>query len=305
MGTRGCVWLLAGADAEGFHFAVEVGAFEAEGLGGAGDVAHAAVEFFEDVVALVGFASLQEGGELFATVGATVGGGAAVGALDEHGEVLGFDALDFGIEDEDALHDVAELADVAGPVVGLEGGEGGVGDFYVGAAVLLAELGEEFAGEKRDVFFAVAEGRDEERDDVEAIEEVFAEVAAGDLFFEIFVGGGDDAGVDVDGGGGTDGVEALFVEGAEDFGLRLEAHVADFVEEEGAAVGSLEGAAFLGGLVGAAGARSVAIAEEFGFDVVLGDGGAVEFDEDAVAAEGLGVDGAGDEFFAGAGFAED
>ncbi len=207
MGTRGCVWLLAGADAEGFHFAVEVGAFEAEGLGGPGDVAHAAVEFFEDVVALVGFASLQEGGELFATVG----GGAAVGSLHEHGEVLGFDALDFGIEDEDALHDVAELADVAGPVVGLEGGEGGVGDFYVGAAVLLAELGEEFAGEKRDVFFAVAEWWDEERDDVEAVEEVFAEVAAGDLFFEVFVGGGDDAGVDVDGGGGSDGVEALLV----------------------------------------------------------------------------------------------
>jgi hypothetical protein len=35
--------LLAGADAEGFHFAVEVGAFEAEGFGGAAYVAVAAV----------------------------------------------------------------------------------------------------------------------------------------------------------------------------------------------------------------------------------------------------------------------
>ena len=58
--------LVVGGDAEGFHLAVEVGAFEAEGFGGAGDVAVAAVEFFEDVVALVGFAGLQEGGELFA-----------------------------------------------------------------------------------------------------------------------------------------------------------------------------------------------------------------------------------------------
>ena len=60
-----------------------------------------------------------------------------------------------------------------------------------------AELGEEFAGEERDVFLAVAQGRDVEGDDVEAVEEVFAEVAAGDLLFEVFVGGGDDADVDV------------------------------------------------------------------------------------------------------------
>ncbi len=50
---------------------------------------------------------------------------------------------------------------------------------------------------------------------------------------------------------------------------------------------------------------SVAVAEEFGFDVVFGDGGAVEFDEDAILAQGFGVHGAADEFFAGAGFAVD
>jgi hypothetical protein len=38
----------------------------------------------------------------------------------------------------------------------LEGGEGGFGDLDVGAAVLLAELGEELAGEEWDVFLAVA-----------------------------------------------------------------------------------------------------------------------------------------------------
>ena len=59
-------FLLAEVDAEGFHFAVEVGAFEAQGFGGARDVAVGAVEFFQDVVALVGFAGGLEGGELFA-----------------------------------------------------------------------------------------------------------------------------------------------------------------------------------------------------------------------------------------------
>jgi len=76
-----------------------------------------AVEFFEDVVALVGFAGFEERGELFAIAVGVAGGGCALGALDEHGEVLGVDALGFRVQDEDALDDVAQLADVAGPVV--------------------------------------------------------------------------------------------------------------------------------------------------------------------------------------------
>ena len=68
------------------------------------------------------------------------------------------------------------------------------------------------------------------------------------------------------------------------------------------AVGAFEGAALLGR---AAGLRAVAIAEEFRLDVRLGDGGAVQLDEDAVAAQALGMNGARDEFLAGAGFAVD
>ena len=96
--------------------------------------------------------------------------------------------------------------------------------------------------------------------------------------------------------------EQLIVERAQHLGLGLEAHVADFIEEERAAVGALERAALLGR---AAGLRAVAIAEQLGLDVVFGNGGAVELDEDAIAAQALGVDGAGDEFLAGARFAVD
>ena len=63
---RSLIDLFAQVDAEGFHFAVEVGAFEAEGFGGAADVAMGAVQLFQNVVALVGFAGGLEGGELFA-----------------------------------------------------------------------------------------------------------------------------------------------------------------------------------------------------------------------------------------------
>ena len=49
----------------------------------------------------------------------------------------------------------------------------------------------------------------------------------------------------------------------------------------------------------------MAVAEELGVNVVLGDGSAVELDEGPVFAKGFGVHSAADELFAGAGLAED
>ena len=94
--------------------------------------------------------------------------------------------------------------------------------------------------------------------------------------------------------------EALLVESAQHFGLGLQAHVADFVEKQRTAVGALERAALLRR---PAGDGAVAIAEELALDVVLGNGGAVQLNENAVAAQASGVDGAGDQLFARAGFA--
>ena len=58
--------------------------------------------------------------------------------------------------------------------------------------------------------------------------------------------------------------------------------------------------------VGGAGEGAFFVAEEFGFDEGGGHGGAVHGDEGIVAAAaGVLVDGFGDAFLAGAGFAED
>ena len=97
-------------------------------------------------------------------------------------------------------------------MIGLQLRQARFGDVDARAAVLLAELGEEFFDEQRYIFFAIAQRRNEKRDDVEAIEEVFAEVAAADFLFEVFVGGGDDTRVDMwTGRAGADGVEALLI----------------------------------------------------------------------------------------------
>ena len=54
-----------------------------------------------------------------------------------------------------------------------------------------------------------------------------------------------------------------------------------------------------------AGEAAFAVAEQLAFDEVFGDGGAVHLDEGLGGALADGVDGVGDQFLAGAAFAED
>jgi hypothetical protein len=63
--------------------------------------------------------------------------------------------------------------------------------------VLFGEVFEEAVDEQRDVFAAAAQRRQVDGDDVEAIEEVVAELALANGLAQIDVGGGDDADVDL------------------------------------------------------------------------------------------------------------
>ncbi len=94
----------------------------------------------------------------------------------------------------------------------------------------------------------------------------------------------------------------MLLQHAQDLGLRVLAHVADFVEEQAAAVGLLEAADAL--LVGA-GEGALLVAEQLGLEQVLLQRGAVHLDEVAAGARRVVVDGAGDQLLAGARFAAD
>ena len=78
--------------------------------------------------------------------------------------------------------------------------------------------------------------------------------------------------------------------------------LADFVEEERAVVGEIHLADFAGA---GSGEGAALVAEEFVFDQAFGDGGAVQCDEGLLAARREMVDGAREEFLAGAAFAEE
>src|SRR5260370_33049868 len=141
---------------------------------------------------------------------------------------------------------------------------------------------QEMLGQDGDVLFAVAQRRHEEGNYVQPIEEVLPEGAARDLLFEILVCGGEHANVDAQSLAGADRFEALLFQDAQHFRLRAQAHVADFVEEERAAVGFLK----LADLV-LAGPRKAALhlPEKLGFDQLLRDGRAAHLDNQAFAAQ--------------------
>jgi len=137
-------------------------------------------------------------------------------------------------------------------------------------------------GENRNVGGAVAQRRDEERNDVEAIEKILAETAVQNFLFEIFVGGGNDANIDADGLIGADRLEALpsRTRRTLDWVRRLISPISSRKVCRRRAWGE-----FADFIVAGAGEAALDVAEEFGFDELFGDGGAVDFDEGAFIAQ--------------------
>src|ERR1035438_9712010 len=109
----------------------------------------------------------------------------------------------------------------------------------------------------------------------EAVEEILAEAAFLDRGFEILVGGGDNANIDVDLAVAAETVEGLAIEHAQQLHLSLQLQFPDFVEEKSALVGQFEKAGF--GSIGAT-EGALFIPEEFAFHQVLGKRGAVNVD---------------------------
>ena len=161
---------------------------------------------------------------------------------------------------------------------------------------------EEVAGQGRDVFAAVRQARDVDADDVQAVEQVFAELARLHQGFEVLVGGGDDAHVDLDRCVPADTVELAVGQHTQQAGLRIGRHVTDFIQKQGAAVGLLKAPA---AQVGCAGKRAFFVAEQLGLHQVFGDGGHVQRNKGRGSTRAVAVQGVGDQLFAGARLAID
>ncbi len=167
----------------------------------------------------------------------------------------------------------------------------------------LAEPLEEMLDQRRNVRLALAQRRNRQVDDVEAIEQVLAELPLVDEMPQAPVGGGDDPDVDRRPRPlGADLLQLAGLEEAQQHALHPQRHLADFVEEHGALVRHLE----LAGLVAIRpGEAALDVAEELRLEQRLGQAGAVHGDEVVVLPRPFHVDGPGHDFLADAALAGD
>ena len=143
-------------------------------------------------------------------------------------------------EDDRAFDDIAQLADVAGPIICLQRGHGFIGDGRRTQALLGRITREEAVRERRNVVAPLCQRRHLHRDDVEPVEEILAEALLFHLIGQIARGGGNHAHVDADVARSSDADEALFGQDAQDPRLGRQRHVGDFVEIKRAPIGGFE-----------------------------------------------------------------
>ena len=139
-------------------------------------------------------------------------------------------------------------------------------DRAIGHAIGFGIFAREVVGQGADVLGPLAQRGQAQVHDIQAIEQVFAEGAVLDRLGQVAVGGGDDADVHLDRLGAADAVDLALLDGAQQLGLQAGIHLADFVQQQGAAIGFLELADAPGD---GAGEGAFLMAEQFGFQQVF------------------------------------
>jgi len=198
-------------------------------------------------------------------------------------------------QDEDALHEVFELSDIAGPGPILEHGqslEAEVFHIFMEAVVVFFN---EVVDEAWDIVLAFAQGGEVDGDDVEAIEQVLAEASGFHFFFKVSVAGGDKAHIHACGFNTSDALKRALLEGAQEFHLHFHGYFRNFVQEEGSSLRQLKAARFR---VDSTRKGAAFIAEELRLHQVLGDGGAINFNKGLGVAGGALVEGRSDQLLA-------
>jgi hypothetical protein len=129
-------------------------------------------------------------------------------------------------EDDRVLEGILELANVAGPVVNHDGVHRFRRQGLGLAATILGEILQEGVHEQKQVVLAVAQSGKFQRDNVEPVEEIGAEIPPPDFLLQVAIGGRDDANVHGDRLGGADRDDFTLLEHAEQLDLERRGHLA-------------------------------------------------------------------------------
>ena len=161
--------------------------------------------------------------------------------------------------DNGAINRVLELADITGPLElrqvshRLAANAGDVAIFFG------AESREKMSQQMRDVLAAHPQRRNRQRQHMQAIEQIFAEMSAFDALQQLAVGRGNDAHVDLYRLAPANRLDRAFLQRAKQLDLRWQRQFRDFVEKQRAAGGFDE---FAGVAFGSAGERALLVAEQ-------------------------------------------
>ncbi len=148
----------------------------------------------------------------------------------------------------------------------------------------------------RNVFATIAQRRHFDVHDIQAVIQVLAERLVGDVLDQAAMRRRDDANIDrrqlaI----GTDALNLARFEEPQQRGLHPQAHLADFVHEDRAAVRRLEPAALVAMGVGEA---ALHVAEQLRFEQRIRNAGAIDGDERTARARAATVNEPGDDFLA-------
>ena len=184
-------------------------------------------------------------------------------------------------ENRRPLEDVAQLADVARPVVLNQQAACLTRDPAGRPAESPRDVGQERLAQRQDVVTPVTQRWQPDREHIEAVIEVLAELSVRNGSLQITVRGGDHPGVRAQHPGATQPLELAFLKHAEKLGLCRRAHLRHFVEKQRAARSLLE---LTGFALRRPGVRAAFVAKQLRLEQLFRQRGTVQRDEGTVAS---------------------
>ena len=166
----------------------------------------------------------------------------------------------------------------------------------------LCRARQEIIDQFRNIFRPIAQRRHGKRNDSQSIIQVFAKTAGGNFLLQIAIARGQHAHVNIYGIAGADALERFFLQHAQQFRLQRQIDLADFVEQNRAAIGQFKAA---GPRAVGPGERAAFVAEQFAFHQLGRQDRAIQADQRSVCSIAGRVQSAGDQFLARAAFADD
>src|SRR5579885_598427 len=261
------------------HLAVQGGGVDERVLGGEVDAPAVLPQHVRQVVALGAAQELLQGHLVVVVrVPAVAPAGPLLADAAVPGQVDLADHRTARAQDRPLDH-VAELAHVTRPGVAHELGERLVREAV--DALLAGHLAvpQELADEQRDVLDALAQRRNAQRHDVDAVVEVLPHPSLRHELGQVHVGRADDPHVHLDAAVRAELLDLPLLEHAEQLELHVERDALDIVEKERAAARQLD---LAHAVVNRARERAALVAEELALEQRVGERGAVDGDEAAV-----------------------